>query len=134
MTKQQEIYAKMKGTKQMSKKEKLEANARRKVNKNWQRVEKQQNYRCAATWLACKKTTSTIKDECFDGIFLQLNERSDAKSYSSKKRLLRRIVEKRQAQSIHRSIGRSVDRFSNHMKARSICDCVDQLHRHQFCA
>lgn len=119
---------------QMTKKQKREAEARRKVNQNWQRVERQPNYRCAATWLACTKATDEIKDECFDGILLQLNERNEAKSTSVQRRLLRRIVEKRQAQSVHRAIGRSFDRFSNRMKTGSISECVDRLHRHRFCA
>lgn len=112
----------------------VEANARRKVNKNWAEVEHKRRYKRAATFQACVNTTSLIEAECFDGILLQLNERNESKSYNSQKRILRRIVEKRQAQSVHRAIGRSRDRFVNHMTNCNISKSVRDLHRMSFCA
>lgn len=118
----------------MKNKQQTEAKARRKINKSWEHVETKRRYKRAATHQACMNTTSIIVAECFDGILLQLNERSDSKSYNYQKRILRRIVEKRQAQSIHHTIGRSRDRFANHMRNHSISKSVKELRKIQFCA
>ena len=118
---------------QLLKKRQAEANARRKVNEKWECVESLRCYQKAAVREGCNNITATIEEECFDGILLHLSSRSESKSYNSQKRILRRIVEKRQAQSIHRTIGRTTDRFSTHMKVRSISSSVSELRRSQFC-
>lgn len=112
----------------------VEANARRKVNEKWKHVASLRCYQWAATREGCRNITAMIQEECFDGILLQLYERSSSKSYQSQKRLLRRIVEKRQAQSIHRTIGRTNDRFINHIKNHSISRSVNDLNRFRFYA
>lgn len=119
---------------QLLKKRKAEANARRKVNEYWEKVEEGLNYKRAAVKQACKNATGTIRNECFDGMTLHLNPRSESKSYSSQKRILRRIVEKRQAQSIHHAIGRTINRFSNRMRACCISESVYQLQYGQLYA
>lgn len=113
---------------------KIEADARRKVNAEWERVASLRRYKRAAVKHACDSATAMIQNECFDGILMQLNSRSESKSNNSQKRVLRRIIEKRQAQSIHRSIGRTIDRFSNYMQTRSISRSVSELRRCQYCA
>lgn len=109
-----------------------EAKVRRKVNKNWKIVEAKRNYKSAAVWQASGNATAMIQNECFDGILLQLNERNDSKSYNTQKRILRRIVEKRQAQSIHRALGRTEDRFATSMRNRSISRSVSDIRRFQY--
>ena len=109
-----------------------EANARRKVNKSWTQEERRRRYKQAAIAQACAKATALIATECFDGIILQLNDRNESKSYSSRKRILRRVIEKRQAQSVHRTIGRTCNRFANHMTIRSVSKSVGDLHRLSF--
>lgn len=110
-----------------------EANARRKVAKNWELIATTAKYKFASTKQACRDITSLIIDECFDGILLDLNERSSSKSYNVQKRILRRIVEKRQAQSIHRTLGRTHDRFSNHMEHYSISRSVKAINNYRLC-
>ena len=87
-----------------------EAKARRKVNEEWQRIESSGKYYKAATRVAGWETTDRIADEVLDGIFLCLNARNGGKSASEQKRLLRRIVEKRQAQAVHAKTRNSRDR------------------------
>ena len=78
-----------------------EAQARRKLNEDWQKIEFTGKYRKAVARGAGWDTTDRIADEVLDGIFLKLKARDGEKSTSEQKRLLRRIVEKRQAQAIY---------------------------------
>lgn len=110
-----------------------EANARRKVAKSWAEVANSGKYKMAAIKQACIDATSVIIDECFDGILLDLNERNCSKSHNVQKRLLRRIVEKRQAQSIHRTLGRTQNRFSNHLENLNISRSVKAIYNYRFC-
>lgn len=119
---------------QLLKKRQAEANARRKVNKKWVCLEGLRCYQQAATREGCSNITATIQKECFDSILLHLSSLSESKSYNTQKRILRRIVEKRQAQLIHRTIGRTIDRFSKHMETWSISRSVGELRHRQFCA
>lgn len=119
---------------QLLKKRQAEANARRKVNEKWECVESLRCYQQAAVREGCNNITETIQKECFDSILLHLSSRNESKSYNTQKRILRRIVEKRQAQLIHHTIGRTIDRFSTHMKTRSISWSVGELRHRQFCA
>lgn len=111
-----------------------EAKARREINKKWERMEGRSKYLQEVAKKSCNDITALIQDECFDGILLQLKPRSEHKSHKEQKRLLRRIIEKRQAQAIHRKIGRSHDRFVTHMKHHSASKSANDLHRFQFCA
>ena len=126
----------MKSKKQQERNKQIirEANARRKVNKSWEQVENKRRYKYAVISQLCGDTTTMIEEECFDGILLQLNERNESKSQNTQKRLLRRIIEKRQAQSIHKAIGRTCDRFVNHMQTLNTSRSIKELHRMQFCA
>ena len=116
------------------KRRQTEANARRKVAKNWEHIANSRAYRQAAAQEICRHTTCHLIDELYDGILLELNERNCNRSHSIQKRLLRRIVEKRQAQAIHQKIKRSVDGFSRHLHRCSLYSSMKQIHRHQCCA
>ena len=117
-----------------AKRRQAEANARRKVAKEWDGVAKGRRYQKAAVREACNTTTLVLIDELFDGILLELNERNCGKSLSVQKRILRRIVEKRQAQSAHNRMRRTGDGLARHLLRTSVSNSMKRLHRHQFCA
>ena len=86
-----------------------EANARRKVNKSWEKVEHTPRYCSASAKYVCDTITRKIEIEVLDGILLNLSIKSQSKSPSVQNRILRRIVEKRQAQANHKKFGRTED-------------------------
>lgn len=108
-----------------------ELEARRKLNECWRRIEKSGKYRKAEAMNICMNTTDKIASEVLDGILLKLNERNNGKSSSEQKRLLRRIVEKRQAQAMHRC-RQGRDRKSAVAVIRNTGKCMEQLHRIRF--
>lgn len=116
------------------KKSKKEANARRAIAKKWQSLSHRRAYKRASAKTYCKLTTDTIKEELFEGIILNLNESNNEKSYKTKIKILRRIVEKRQAQSIHRRIGRTESRFASYLTKQSISKSIQDINNHIHCA
>ena len=125
----------MDNTKKANKKSiQTEANARRKVAKRWALVAQGVKYRKAAVKESCDRLTKILEDELFDGILLNLNERNGKKSYTCQKRILRRIVEKRQAQSTHRIAGRSGNRLSKQLQRYCTSQSLGCLQRYQICA
>lgn len=111
-----------------------EANARRKVAKSWELVARGIKYRKAAAKESCGRLTQILEGELFDGILLNLKGRNGMKSYACQKRILRRIVEKRQAQSAHRRAGRSGNRFTKQLQHYCASQSLDHLKRYQLCA
>lgn len=111
-----------------------EANARRKVAKSWALVSQGIKYRKAAVKESCDRLTLVLEEELFDGILLNLNGRNGKRSYPCQKRILRRIVEKRQAQSAHRRAGRSDDMFTRQLQRYCASQSLDCLRRYQQCA
>lgn len=127
------------GKKNMTKNQKIaerrkakEAKARRKVNEEWQRVESTGKYRKAVARNVGRDTTDRIADEVFDGIFLSLNTRNGEKSASEQRRLLRRIVEKRQAQAVHVKTRINRDREATVAVILNASKCMERLHRLSF--
>ena len=92
-----------------------EANARRKVAKSWALLAKGVKYRKAAAKESCDRLTLLLEEELFDGILFNLSGRNGMKSYACQKRILRRIVEKRQAQKAYRRIGRTESCYANYI-------------------
>ncbi len=86
------------------KKRRAEANARRKVAKRWAMVGKGIKYKHAAARESAKMVAIKIEDDVFDGILLSLSPRHSKHSQNRQRRLLRRIVEKRQAQATFRRL------------------------------
>lgn len=113
------------------KRKEKEAKARRKVNEDWQRIEVTNKYRKAANKSIGMSTTDKIATEVLDGILLNFNERNCDKSPSEQKRILRRIVEKRQAQAMHRSCCRR-DRKLETAITTNTSKCMDRLQRLRF--
>ena len=108
--------------KQTKKPRKAEADARRRTNKRWERVETSDRYRTAAAEELCNVTTNKI--EILNGILLNLNNRSQVKPSRVQERILRRIVEKRQAQASHKKHGRSEDLTTVHITLPCTCSCM----------
>ena len=115
--------------KQIMKNKKAEANARRKVNKSWEKVEHTPRYRSASAKYVCDTITRKIEIEVLDGILLNLSIKSQTKSPSIHNRILRRIVEKRQAQANHKKFGRTEDLTSIHISITGTSRCMEAIRK-----
>lgn len=111
-----------------------EANARRKVNKSWEKVEHTPRYRSASAKYVCDTITRKIEIEVLDGILLNLSIKNQAKSPSVQNRILRRIVEKRQAQANHKKFGRTEDLTSIHISISGTSRCMEAIRKKRFAA
>lgn len=87
---------------------------------SWEKLSKTKNYKFATIVVGRRKTTSQIADELLDGICLNLDQRNKDLSYPSQKRILRKIVEKRQAQMVHRHMGRTHNLLSDSLERECI--------------
>lgn len=104
-----------------------EANARRKVAERWSHVGSTPRYIRAAVREASYHSVRAIRDEAFDGILLTLTSRNSGKSMNVQKRVLRRIVEKRQAQIAHRYMGHTEDLTASYTTSRCSSRCMRKL-------
>ena len=120
--------------KQIVKSKKAEANARRKVNKSWEKLEHTPRYRSASAKCVCGTITRKIEIEVLDGILLNLSIKNQAKSPSVQNRILRRIVEKRQAQANHKKFGRTEDLTSIHISITGTSRCMEAIRKKRFAA
>lgn len=120
--------------KQIMKNKKAEANAHRKVNKSWEKVEHTSRYRSASAREVCDTITKKIEIEVLDGILLNLSIKSQTKPSSVQNRILRRIVEKRQAQANHKKHGRTDDLTSIHISITSTSRCMEAICKKRFAA
>ena len=118
--------------KHVIKNKKAEANARRKVNKSWEDVEHTPRYRSASAKYVCDTITRKIEIEVLDGILLNLSIKSQTKSPSVQNRILRLIVEKRQAQANHKKFGRTEDLTSIHISITGTSRCLEAIHKKRF--
>ena len=116
------------------KSKKVEANARRKVNKGWEKVEHTPRYRSASAKEVCNTITKKIEIEVLDGILLNLNIKSQTKPSSVQNRILRRIIEKRQAQASHKKYGRTEDLTSIHISIANTSRCIEAIRKKRFAA
>lgn len=127
-----------KSKKQMATQKRIHAEAdarrRRRVAMSWDVLGHSTKYKKAAAIESSTRTTQSLEVEFFNGLLLNLSVRNSVKSFSFQKRMVRRIVEKRQAQSVHRRVGRTTDRFTSHIlrhcASKSLCD----LWHYQLCA
>ena len=104
------------------------------ANEMWKNAEKDPKYRKAVTKSAYRTTTKKIVAEVLDGIFLELNEKSQDKSLSVQNRILRRIVEKRQAQTVHRISGNLHDMKAHHLAKSMTSECISYIRKRRFAA
>jgi len=79
-------------------------------------------------------TTNKIEIEVLDGILLNLNIRSKMKPSKVQDRILRRIVEKRQAQASHKKHGRSEDLTSMHITLACTSKCMKDIRKKRYAA
>ena len=121
-----DIMNKIASQKQIMKNKKAEANSRRKVNTP--------RYRSASAKYVCDTITGKIEIEVLDGILLNLSIKSQTKSPSIQNRILRRIVEKRQAQANHKKFGRTEDLASIHISITGTCRCMEAIRKKRFAA
>lgn len=110
-----------------------EAKVRRELAFKWSKISHKVGYQKAAMKECCKRLTLQIEDEIFDGIFLNLQGKSSSRSYSKQKRIVRRIVEKRQAQLVHSKVGRTCGGFARHMCQRCTSRSMEELAACQVC-
>ena len=82
----------------------------------------------------CDTITKKIEIEVLDGILLNLSIKSRTKSASVQNRILRRIVEKRQAQANHKKHGRTEDLTSVHVSITNISRCMEAIRKKRFAA
>lgn len=118
--------------KRVIKSQKAETNARRKFKNIWAKVENTPRYRSTSVKEVCDSVTKKIEVEVLDGIFLKLSIKSQAKSTSAQNRILRRIVEKRQAQAYHKKYGRTEDLTSIHVSITSTSRCMEAIRKKRF--
>ena len=118
----------------MNGKKKLSMGTAYKANLMWKDVEQKPRYRKAVTKEACRSTTKRIVDEVLDGIFLCLNEKSQEKSSRVQNRILRRIVEKRQAQTVHRISGNVHDLKAQYLAKNMTSECISHIRKKRFAA
>lgn len=109
------------------------AKFRRRMIKAWGAVRSGLGYKRAAVRESYRETVKDIEDECFDGILLSLSPRNCDKSMNVQMRLLRRIVEKRQAQITHRYLGHTQDLLTHHTVTANSKRCMKELRKHQNC-
>lgn len=109
-----------------------ESKSRKRLYENWQRVEATNKYPRAVAKCAEKHTTARIAEEILDGIFLNLNRRSQDKSWSEQKRILRRIVENRQAQAIHLGTKKSRSQKTARAVVSNTSQCMVRLNDLRF--
>lgn len=119
---------------QTKKQRKAETDAPKRTNKHWKRVETSDRYRNAATEELCNVTTNKIEIEVLDGILLNLNVRSQVKPLRVQDRILRRIVEKRQAQASHKKHGRSEDLTTMHITITCTSKCMEDIRKKKHAA
>lgn len=120
-------YRNQKRAREIERQRRREAKARRKVNKYWQYVETSDKYRKAVRIESYECTTRKIQAEVMDGLLLNLNERNSDKSLNVQLRLLRRIVEKRQAQALHQKSSHDKDRLSLRATICNSSKCMTDL-------
>lgn len=105
------------------------AKACKKENMAWRYIEDTVRYQRAVAKEMSHRTTLKVETEVLDGIFLNLNERSRWKSFNVQNRILRRVVEKRQAQARHRKIGGTDNLASPYYVSRATSECLTMISR-----
>lgn len=103
----------------------------RKIIKRWTIVGNSMFYKLAAVREASRGSLHDIKEDIFDGILISLSPRHKDKSINVQKRIIRRIVEKRQAQITHRYIGHTDDLVASHIASAYSSKCMKMLHQYQ---
>ena len=130
-----ELRAKKTQKKQLEaeKKRKMMEKYQKDTNKRWMFLESTNKYRKSVARETGDRTTKALKSELLDGLFISLNERNNSKSGSQQTRIVRRIVEKRQAQATHHKIGRTDNLYASNVSRKNASICMLAI-RHQMFA
>jgi hypothetical protein len=102
------------------------------TNKRWMFLETTHKYRRSLAKETGNKTTEALKSELLDGLFITLNGRNNSKSDKEQARLVRRIVEKRQAQAAHHKIGRTDDLYASKVSRGNACKCMLAIRQQMY--
>lgn len=102
------------------------------TNKRWMFLETTHKYRRSLAKETGNKTTEALKNELLDGLFITLNDRNCKKSDKEQARLVRRIVEKRQAQAAHHKIGRTDDLYASKVSRGNACRCMLAIRQQMY--
>ena len=129
-----EIRAKKAQRKQLEaeKARKLMEKYQKETNKRWMFLENTSKYRTTIAKDIGNKITKTLKSELLDGLFITLKDRNRSKSGSPQTRIVRRIVEKRQAQAAHHKIGRTNDLYASNVSRRNASICMLAIRNQMF--
>lgn len=104
----------------------------RKLNENWQYLQNTKKYRKARSKEAWSNTCQRIAEEMLDGIFINLNGRHSEDSPSIQKKLMRRVIEKRQAQATFRKTGRTRNlQFASEIEINTR-KCIEWINRIRY--
>ena len=102
------------------------------TNKRWMFLETSRKYRSSLAKETGDKTTDALKSELLDGLFITLNDRNNSKTDREQARLVRRIVEKRQAQAAHHKIGRTDDLYASKVSSGNASKCMLAIHKQMY--
>ena len=102
------------------------------TNKRWMFLENTSKYRTTIAKDIGNKITKTLKSELLDGLFITLKDRNRSKSGSQQTRIVRRIVEKRQAQAAHHKIGRTNNLYASNVSRRNASICMLAIRNQMF--
>ena len=129
-----EIRAKKAQRKQLEaeKARKLMEKYQKETNKRWMSLENTSKYRTTIAKDIGNKITKTLKSELLDGLFITLKDRNRSKSGSQQTRIVRRIVEKRQAQAAHHKIGRTNDLYASNVSRKNASICMLAIRNQMF--
>lgn len=74
----------------------------------------------------CDETLSDLKDELLDGVFFALGGEYKSKPHHVQLRLVRKVVERRQAKAVHKAVGHTGSRLGaslvNAASSATMCD------------
>ena len=93
-------------------------------NNSWLYIQSSDKYRNHVAIETCRRTTESLKLELYDGMSIVLNERNCVKSEKMQKRIMRRIIEKRQAQATHHKLGRTANLFVPNIERANVSRCM----------
>lgn len=95
---------------------------------NWDLMAKNRRYSKAVAKDLCREVTAWAVEECLDGICLNLSDGNCMRSDAVQKRILRRIVEKRQAQANHRRVGRTQSLLASYLEKSCCSSTMAEIH------
>lgn len=107
---------------------------RRKESRAWGCMAKRKKYVNAVTRDFCCSVTSELIEECLDGVCLNLSMSNRMKSDRVQKRILRRIVEKRQAQAFHNRVKGAHGLYASHIEKNCCSNCMERIQQHRYSA